>query len=74
MSCNLWYFRSDSNIAEDTKSITLRGLFNPFQNWKTETQENKKNRITVTCFICNSEATFSTSITGSYTLCNNCRD
>ena len=74
MSCSLWYFRSDSNIVEDPEAYALRELFRPFQDWKKETEETKKNRLTVTCFICNSEATFSTSTTGSYPLCNNCRD
>ncbi len=74
MSSSLWYFRSDSNIVEDSEASALRDLFMPFQDWKKETEETKKNRLTVTCFICNSEATFSTSITGSYPLCNNCRD
>ncbi len=74
MSCPLWYFRSDSNIVEDTEASALRDLFMPFQDWKKETEETKKNRLTVTCFICNSEASFSTSTTGSYPLCNNCRD
>jgi len=74
MSCPLWYFRSDSNIVEDPEAITLRALFLPFQDWKKETEETKKNRLTVPCFICKSEARFSTSTTGSYPLCNNSRE
>lgn len=70
----MWYFRSDSNIVEDTKAMSLRDLFLPFQNWKEETIEERKNRLTITCFNCGNVATFSTGTTGSYPLCNNCRD
>ncbi len=70
----MWYFRSDSNIVEDEEAIGLRHIFTPFQDWKNQTHTAKNNTITVTCFICNNEATFSTGITGSYPLCNICQD
>jgi hypothetical protein len=74
MSCPLWYLRSDSNIVEDPEAIALQDLFITFQDWKNQTQETNNNSLIVTCFNCNSEAIFSTSTTGSYPLCNNCRD
>ena len=74
MSCPLWYFRSDSNIVEDLQANALRDIFMPFQSWKKVTKEQHKNRLTITCFICGKEATFSTGTTGSYPLCSNCLD
>ena len=70
----MWYFRSDSNIVEDPQARALRDLFLPFQSWKEHTKEQRKNRLTITCFNCGNVATFSTGTTGSYPLCNNCRD
>ncbi len=73
-SCALWFFRSDSNIVEDTQATHLREVFTPFQDWKAFTKQNKTNRLEITCFNCGNVATYCTSITGSYPLCNNCRD
>ena len=46
MSCSLWFLRSDSNITKDPEAITLRDMWIPFHNWKDETEETKKNRLT----------------------------
>ena len=73
-SIPLWYFRTDSNIVVDEKADELRNIYQIFQDWKEQTDNNNKNRLTITCFISNNEATFITSTTGSYPLCNNCRD
>ena len=51
----------------------LRHIFTPFHDWKTQTHDAKNNQLTVTCFICNNEETFTTCITGSYPLCNICQ-
>ena len=74
INCPLWYFRSDSNIEIDYTAYLLRHTYNIFQDWKEQTNDSKKNKLTITCFICNNVATFITSTTGSYPLCNNCRD
>ena len=68
----MWFFRSDSNIVKDEHALGLRDIYSGFYDWKRFVETAKNNRLTVTCFICNNEATFSTSITGSYPLCNKC--
>ena len=46
-SIPLWYFRTDSNIVADEKADELRNIYQIFQDWKEQTDNNNKNRLTI---------------------------